>query len=151
MDLPSDDKHTMQLDSNYIPNPAVNDRLSSRFDIPITMNIAFYQVLESGRLLLILLDQHRVAIYLDHLPALNVAIKRDRPVKILNREKLGEESLFAFDESTRSLLVCASTKVSECRFLKGINHDIFSNSCDSTCSFSMKATRYFRHKAAPLI
>jgi fumarate hydratase class II len=41
MDFPSDDKHNMQLDSNYIPNPAVNDRLSSRFDIPITMNIAY--------------------------------------------------------------------------------------------------------------
>ena len=41
MDLTSDDKHNMQLDPNYIPNPVVNDRLSSGFHIPITMNIAY--------------------------------------------------------------------------------------------------------------
>jgi hypothetical protein len=31
----------MQLDLDYIPSPIVNDRLSSRFHIPITMNIAY--------------------------------------------------------------------------------------------------------------
>jgi hypothetical protein len=41
MDLTSDDKHNMQLDPNYIPSPAVNDRLSSGFHIPITTNIAY--------------------------------------------------------------------------------------------------------------
>jgi len=41
MDLTSDDKHDMQLDPKYIPNPAVNDRLSTGFYVPITMNIAY--------------------------------------------------------------------------------------------------------------
>ena len=129
MDLTSDDKHKMQLEPDYIPSPAVNDRLSSRFYIPITMNIAyvsdpatslntswkicsFYQLLENGKLLLVLLDRDRVAIYLDRLHAMNTAIQRDRFIKSLSREKLGEEVLFAFDETQRSLAVCGSSKVS---------------------------------------
>ncbi|KAI0297433.1 hypothetical protein BC826DRAFT_1096771, partial [Russula brevipes] len=111
MDLTSDDKHNMQLDPNYIPSPAVNDRLSSHFFIPVTTNIAFYQGLENGRLLLVLINRDRVSIYLDRLPAMNAAILRDRPVKTLNREKLGEVIIFSFDETTRSLAVCASTKL----------------------------------------
>ena len=36
---------------------------------------------------------------------------RGRPIKLLNHEKLGEDVLFAFDESKRVLVVCASVKV----------------------------------------
>jgi hypothetical protein len=39
------------------------------------------------------------------------AIQRERPNKSLNREKLGEGALFAFDETKRALVVCAPTKV----------------------------------------
>jgi hypothetical protein len=41
MNLSSDDKHKMQLDPKYIPGPIVNDRLSSRFHMPMTMDIAY--------------------------------------------------------------------------------------------------------------
>jgi len=41
MDLTSDDKHNMQLDPECIPYSAVNDRLSTGFYVPITMNIAY--------------------------------------------------------------------------------------------------------------
>jgi hypothetical protein len=41
MDLSSDDKQKMQLDAKYIPGPMVNDRLSSHFHMPMTMNIAY--------------------------------------------------------------------------------------------------------------
>lgn len=71
----------------------------------------FYQILEDGKLLLILLDRERVSIYVDHLHAMNLAIRRERPIKNLNSEKLGDDILFAFDETKRSLAVCASTKV----------------------------------------
>ncbi len=119
----------MQLNPDYIPSPAVNERLSTKFHMPIFMNIAyesvllhrwrcalrqfrrFYQILENGKLLLVLLDRERVSIYLDHLHAINTAIRRERTIKNLNREKLGEDVLFAFDETQRSLAVCASTKV----------------------------------------
>ena len=72
---------------------------------------SFYQLLENEKILLVLLDRDRVAIYLDRLPAINVAIRRDRHIKSLSREKLGEDVLFAFDEAKRSLAVCASSKV----------------------------------------
>ena len=40
-DLPSDDKHNMQLDLKYIPQPTVNSRLSSAFHLPIGVDIAY--------------------------------------------------------------------------------------------------------------
>ena len=73
---------------------------------------SFYQILENGKLLFILLDLDRVVIYLDHLPAMNFTVQRDRAVKCLNREKLGDNLLFAFDETKRALVVCGSAKVS---------------------------------------
>ena len=42
---------------------------------------------------------------------MDMAIQRRRPVKVLNREKLEQHVLFAFDETTRMLAVCAPTKV----------------------------------------
>ncbi|KAH9047121.1 hypothetical protein EDB84DRAFT_1462824 [Lactarius hengduanensis] len=111
MDLTSDDKHNMQLDPKYIPQPTVNNRLSSAFHLPIGVNVAFCQVLENEKLLLILVDQVRVAIYLERLPGMDMAIERHRPVKVLNREKLEQDILFAFDETKRTLAVCAPTKL----------------------------------------
>ena len=58
-----------------------------------------------------MIDKVRVAIYLERLSAMDVAIARRRPVKVLNREKLEQDVLFAFDETTRALAVCAPTKV----------------------------------------
>jgi hypothetical protein len=72
---------------------------------------SFYQILENEKLLFILLDPDQVVIYIDHLPAMNLTIQRDRAVKCLNREKLGDKFLFAFDETKRALVVCASAKV----------------------------------------
>ncbi|KAI0253468.1 hypothetical protein BJV78DRAFT_1153084 [Lactifluus subvellereus] len=92
-DLASDDRHNMQLDPQYTPNPAVNERLS------------FTQILENEKLLLVLYDQDRVSIYLERLTAMNMAIQRDRSVKSLSREKLGEDILFAFDEMKRALVL----------------------------------------------
>ena len=40
-DLPSDEKHNMQLDPKYIPQPTVNNGLSSAFHLPIGVNIAY--------------------------------------------------------------------------------------------------------------
>ena len=49
MDLTSDDKHSMQLNSDYVPSPAVNERLSSRFHLPMFMNIAYEPILLVAR------------------------------------------------------------------------------------------------------
>jgi hypothetical protein len=75
------------------------------------VHTSFSQLLDGEKLLLILVDRVRVAIYLERLHAIDMAIQRCRPVKVLNREKLGQDVLFAFDESTRALAVCAPTKV----------------------------------------
>ncbi|KAI0302831.1 hypothetical protein B0F90DRAFT_1809754 [Multifurca ochricompacta] len=111
IDLTSDDKHSMQLDPQYIPNPTVNDRLSSMFHVPVGTDIAFHQLLENEKLLLVLVDQDKLAIYLERLPAMDMAIQQNRPLKCLNRERLGQDALFAFDETTRALAVCAPTKL----------------------------------------
>ena len=128
-DLPSDDKHNMQLDPKYIPRPTVNKRLASAFHLPIDVNMvydtsfscqmcrtsrifsSFCQLLDDEKLLLILVEQDRVIIYLERLSAMGIAIQRRRPVKILSRERLEEDVLFAFDEKTRVLAVCAPIKV----------------------------------------
>lgn len=86
---------------------------------------SFCQLLDSEKLLLILVDSVRVTIYLERLPAMDMAIQRHRPVKVLNREKLEKDILFAFDETKRSLAVCAPTKV---LFLSLISESSFSSS-----------------------
>ena len=35
MNLTSDDKHNMQLDSKHVPTPTIVDRLSSSFSFPL--------------------------------------------------------------------------------------------------------------------
>lgn len=129
LNLTADDKHSMQLDSRHIPSPTVNDRLSSTFLLPLGMDIAygvhmiltssrnsnifplsFCRILENEKLLLVLVSRDNVSIFLDRFPAMEMAV-RGKPIKHLNREKLGDDVLFAFDETKRVLVVCASVKV----------------------------------------
>ena len=42
---------------------------------------------------------------------MDMAIRRHRPIKVLNRKKLEQDVLFSFDETTRMLAVCVPTKV----------------------------------------
>jgi len=72
---------------------------------------SFCQILENEKLLLVLINRDRVFIYLDRLPAISTTIRRREPIKRLNLEKLGQDVLFAFDETKRALAVCASKKV----------------------------------------
>ena len=72
---------------------------------------SFCQLLDGEKLLLILVDRVKVIVYLERLSAMNIAIQRRRPIKVLSREKLEQDVLFAFDETTRALAVCAPTKV----------------------------------------
>ena len=128
MVLTADDKHSMQLDTKHVPNPTLNDRLSSTFRLPVGVDISYgldimiassqflhfpvryCQILENEKLLLVLVDRENIYIYLDRYPAMETAV-RGRPIKLLKREKLGEDALFAFDETKRVLVVCASVKV----------------------------------------
>ena len=60
--------------------------------------ISFHRLLENERLLLVLADRDKHAIYLESLAGMDPAIKQARPIKTLNRDKMGEEVLFAYDE-----------------------------------------------------
>ena len=63
-------------------------------------------------LLLVLADRDKHSIYLDHLSAMDAAIQRGKAIKNLNRDRVGDDVLFAYDEAKRMLAVCASSKVS---------------------------------------
>jgi hypothetical protein len=132
MGLTSDDKHSMQLDPKHVPNPAVSDRRSGVFNLSLGVRIvcvynflncsfvilpvvsfsSFHRLLENERLLLVLADRDKHAIYLESLAGMDAAIQRAKAIKTLNRDKMGEHVLFAYDEAKRTLAVCAAAKVS---------------------------------------
>ncbi|KAH9166548.1 hypothetical protein EDB89DRAFT_2232826 [Lactarius sanguifluus] len=111
MDLTNDDRHNMQLVAKYIPTPTIVDRFSSSFYLPLWAELAFCQLLENQNLLLILASPKRFFVYLERLPVLDVAIQRGKSIKSLNRDRLGQNILFSFDEAKRVLAVCASTRL----------------------------------------
>ena len=57
-------------------------------------------------------DRDRHAVYLERLQDIDAAIQRSRAIKTLNRDRMGEDVLFAYDEAKRTLFVCASANVS---------------------------------------
>ncbi|KAH9991344.1 hypothetical protein BJV77DRAFT_1068323 [Russula vinacea] len=107
MDLTSDDKQTMKFNPKHIPKPTVSDQRSGEFHLPLGLRIV---LLEKEKLLLVLADQDKHCIYLEHLSAMDAAIQRGNAIKALNRDKMGEHVLFAYDEAKRMLTVCASAK-----------------------------------------
>ncbi|KAF8267057.1 hypothetical protein EI94DRAFT_1731643 [Lactarius quietus] len=113
IDLTSDDRHNMQLDSNHILTPSINDRLSSSssFRLSTSMKPAFHQLLDNEKLLLVLASRDKFHVYLERLPVLDAAIQRNKPIKTLSRDKLGLGVFFAFDEAKRTLAVCASKRL----------------------------------------
>ncbi len=70
---------------------------------------SFYRLLENGRFLLVLANRENFFVYLQPLAALDRAIRRNKFIKYLNRDRLGHSVLFSFDETKRILAVCAST------------------------------------------
>lgn len=77
----------------------------------LTITCRHAQLLDHTRLLLVVLDRSgNLLILSDALAGIDGAIKRER-YRILNRDKIGQDFLLAFDESKRTLAVCASQKV----------------------------------------
>jgi hypothetical protein len=70
------------------------------------------------RLLLVLADREKLSIYYERLSAMDGAIQRGKAIKTLNRDRMGEDALFAYDEAKRMLTVCASAKVSSMSLVK---------------------------------
>jgi hypothetical protein len=130
MDLTSDDRQIMKFNPNHLPKPAISGHRSDSFYLPLGVRVvyepnsakllcrqlilfvSFHKLLENERLVLVLADQDKHSIYLERLFEMDAAIQRGKPVKALNRDEVGEEVLFAYDETKRILTVCTSTKVS---------------------------------------
>jgi hypothetical protein len=70
------------------------------------------QLLEKDRLLLVVSDRDgKLFIFLDTLASMDGAIRRRKSIKVLHRDKIGEEFILTYEESKRILVLCASTKV----------------------------------------
>ncbi|KAJ7509859.1 hypothetical protein B0H11DRAFT_2270198 [Mycena galericulata] len=111
--LTTDDQHTIQMDATFVPSPHVQPKSAQRFDVPLGRRISRAQLLEGGKLLLIIEDSELFYIYLDSPAALDHAISRGRAgaKRILHRDKIGKDVIFAYDEQKRMLSLCATSKL----------------------------------------
>jgi hypothetical protein len=80
-------------------------------------SFSFQKLLKNEKLLLVLAGQDKHIIYLERLSAVDAVIQRGDSIKTLNRKKVGDDALFAYDEAKRMLTVCASAKVSPISFV----------------------------------
>ncbi|KAI6101021.1 hypothetical protein EDD16DRAFT_1844403 [Pisolithus croceorrhizus] len=109
MNLTEQDKHNLQLDASIIPSPRFHSEHKFRLTQGYTVLRA--QLLQGEKLLLIVTDRiGNLTVYLDHLTAIEAAITRGRG-KTLNREKIGQDFVLAFDESKRMLSIVSSDKL----------------------------------------
>jgi len=132
----------------------LSSSICSSVNLPVVSLISFHRLLDNERLLLVLADRDKHAIYLESLAGMDGAIQRARPVKTLNRDKMGEEVLFAYDEAKRTLAVCASAKVCaiyillQCGSLDLLCHP---RRCNFTHLCSMRPLGRFKVREVPSI
>ncbi|KAI6143616.1 hypothetical protein BKA82DRAFT_3983845 [Pisolithus tinctorius] len=109
MSLTEQDKHSLQLDASIVPSP--HFRFKYEFRLAQGYTILRAQLLEGEKLLLIVLDRvGNLMVYLDRLTAIDAIISQGRG-KSLNREKIGQDFVLAFDESKRMLSIVSSDKL----------------------------------------
>ncbi|KAJ7430289.1 hypothetical protein FB451DRAFT_1500209, partial [Mycena latifolia] len=111
--LTADDQHTLQLNSTFVPSPHVQANSAQLFNLPIGHRISHAQLLDGGKLLLIIEDPEFLYIFLDNPSALDHAISRGRDGarRILHRDKIGKDVIVAYDEQKRLLSLCALSKL----------------------------------------
>jgi len=80
----------------------------------LTSTCRYLHLMENGRVLLIVKGGHSLIIYSEDANNLNAATQNGTrgARKTLNIDRLPGESIFSYNESTRTLAVCASTDVS---------------------------------------
>ncbi|KAI6163533.1 hypothetical protein EDD17DRAFT_475985 [Pisolithus thermaeus] len=109
MSLTEQDKHNLQLDASAVLTPHFH--FEHKFRLTEGHTILRAQLLEGEKLLLVVSDRiGNLIVYLDHLTAIDAAIARGRG-KSLNREKIGQDFVLAFDESRRMLGIVSSNKL----------------------------------------
>ncbi|KAJ7931787.1 hypothetical protein B0H13DRAFT_2227876 [Mycena leptocephala] len=114
LQLTRDDQHTLQMDSTFVPSPHVQASSVQAFNLPLGYRILHAQLLESGKLLLILEDPQILYIFLESPSALYHAVSRGRnsAKRTLHRDKIGNDVILSYDEQKRMLSICAASKLS---------------------------------------
>ncbi|KAK7025067.1 VWFA domain-containing protein [Favolaschia claudopus] len=107
--LPTDQQEHFQRDSSFIPSPRVaND--TSGFSLSPDFRVVHAQLIENGDLLLVIENSSSMFIYLEK-PGRFAADFYRRHRKTAKREKIGENAVIAYNESTRTLLICSTSKL----------------------------------------
>ncbi|KAJ7763628.1 hypothetical protein DFH07DRAFT_1059276 [Mycena maculata] len=111
--LTTDDQHTLQLESTFVPSPHMKASSAEVFNVQVGQRILHAQLLESGKLLLIIETPEVLYIYLESPAALENAVSRGRASakRVLHRDKIGKEVLLAYDEQKRMLSLCETSKL----------------------------------------
>lgn len=108
LELSEPDRQQMQSDVQHIPRPQLRHH-SYEFTIPANSEIRFVKLLTKKKCLLILDDgKQNLDIYLELLENLSNAVQNipSRSKKHLYKEKLGQITEIAYDETKRTLVVC---------------------------------------------
>ncbi|KIK75506.1 hypothetical protein PAXRUDRAFT_172638, partial [Paxillus rubicundulus Ve08.2h10] len=109
MNLTAQDQHELQLNPTAIPSPRF--RFIHDFRLPQGHSVVRAQLLEGEKLLLVVADRNgNLTVYLEGLAGVDGAIQRGRG-KALNRDKIGQDFLLAYDESKRMLGVVSSDRL----------------------------------------
>ncbi|KAJ7195854.1 hypothetical protein C8J57DRAFT_534894 [Mycena rebaudengoi] len=111
--LTADDQHTLQLDPSFVPSPHLQANSAQIFNVPIGHRILHAQLLDSGKLLLIIEHPELLLIFLESPSALTNAVSRGRSSakRVLHRDKIGKDLIIAYDEQKQMLSLCASSKL----------------------------------------
>ncbi|KAJ7117660.1 hypothetical protein C8R44DRAFT_791229 [Mycena epipterygia] len=111
--LTTDDQHTLQMDPMFVPSPHVQASSAQVFKLPLGHRILHAQLLDGGKLLLIIEDPEHLYVFLDHPVNLDHAISRGQPSakRFLHRDKIGKDVILAYDEQKRMLSLCATSKL----------------------------------------
>ncbi|KAF8548149.1 hypothetical protein OG21DRAFT_1501183 [Imleria badia] len=109
MKLTTQDQQHLQLNPSAIPSPRF--KFSHIFKLPLAHSVIRAQLLEGEKLLLVVADRAgNLGVYLDRLEAMDGAIAIGRGMR-LNRERIGQEFLLAYDESKMTLAVVSLDKL----------------------------------------
>ena len=85
----------------------------------------YAHLLEDDRIILCLVDSlGNIVIFLDRLSRIDVAIQSQSYAKFIHQDKIGQPSLFAYDESKRMLAIYAPVKVCACPDYCAIKNDV---------------------------
>ncbi|KAJ7289087.1 hypothetical protein C8J57DRAFT_1459186 [Mycena rebaudengoi] len=111
--LTTDDQHVLQLNPSFVPSPHLRANSAQIFNVAIGHRILHAQLLNSGKLLLIIENPELLLIFLETPSALANAISRGRSSakRVFHRDKIGKDLIIAYDEQKRMLSLCASSKL----------------------------------------